>query len=87
MTGNPLIEMILRNFGLSLLAPQRHYSMVSRYIDQTRLADGRGRGQRLVYLKVGERPVLATGGATTDHSFRFAHSQVGAQDGHRFCHG
>jgi len=49
------IEMVLRNFGLSLLVPQRYYSLVSRYIDQTRLSDGRGRGQRLVYLKVGER--------------------------------
>lgn len=55
------IEMILRSFGLSLLVPQRHYSVVSGYIDKTRLADGRGRGQRLVYLKVGDRPPMPPG--------------------------
>jgi len=49
------IEMVLRNFGLSLLVPQQHYPMVSRYVDQNRLADRQGRGQRLVYLKVGAR--------------------------------
>lgn len=57
----PSIEMVLRGFGLSLLVPQRHYSVVSRYIDQTRLTDWRGRGQKLVYLKVGERSPLPQG--------------------------
>ena len=37
----------------SLLVPQRHYPVVSRYIDRTRLVDGHGRGQKLVYLRVG----------------------------------
>ena len=55
------IEMLLRSFAMSLLVPQRYYALVSRYIDQTRLADGRGRGQRLVYLKVGERSPVSSG--------------------------
>lgn len=49
------IEKVLRSFALSLLVPQRHYPAVSRYIDGTRLANAHGRGQRLVYLPVGER--------------------------------
>lgn len=55
------IEMVLRSFGLSLLVSQRNYPVVSRYIDRTRLTDGRGRGQRLVYLKVGERARIPHG--------------------------
>ena len=49
------IEMVLRGFALSLLVPQRYYHIVSRHVDAKRLADGSGRGQRLVYLRVGER--------------------------------
>jgi uncharacterized protein YPO0396 len=49
------IEMVLRSFALSLLVPQRYYHIVSRYVDTNRVADGSGRGQRLVYLRVGER--------------------------------
>ncbi|MBL8798028.1 MAG: hypothetical protein JNM56_29290 [Planctomycetia bacterium] len=49
------IEMVLRGFGLSLLVPQKYYPVVSGYVDRTRLADGAGRGQRLVYVRVGER--------------------------------
>ncbi len=48
-------EMVLRGFALSLLVPVRHYSVVSTYIDRTRLTDGRGQGQRLHYVRVGER--------------------------------
>jgi uncharacterized protein YPO0396 len=52
------IEMALRGFALSLLVPQRHYQIVSRTIEGTRLCDAQGRGQKLVYLKVtGERQV------------------------------
>jgi len=51
------VEMVLRGFALSLLVPARHYAVVSAYIDRTRLTDGRGQGQRLHYMKVGERPV------------------------------
>lgn len=48
-------EMVLRGFALSLLVRQRDYPHVSRYIDRTLLRDASGRGQKLVYLKVGER--------------------------------
>lgn len=53
------IEMVLRSFALSLLVPAKHYALVSSYVDRTRLADGKGRGQRLVYLRVGERKASA----------------------------
>jgi uncharacterized protein YPO0396 len=49
------IEMVLHSFALSLLVPQRHYRIVSQYVDAKRVDDGSGRGQRLVYLRVGER--------------------------------
>lgn len=55
------IEMVLRGFALSLLVPQRHYHVVSGYVDRTRLADAGGRGQKLVYLRVAERVVQSTG--------------------------
>lgn len=48
-------EMVLRSFALSLLVPVRHYAVVSAYIDRTRLTDSRGQGQRLHYVRVGER--------------------------------
>lgn len=48
-------EMVLRSFALSLLVPARHYAVVSAYVERTRLSDGRGQGQRLHYVKVGER--------------------------------
>jgi uncharacterized protein YPO0396 len=51
----PSIEMVLRGFALSLLVPQRYYHIVSRYVDAMRVADSSNRGQRLVYLRVGER--------------------------------
>lgn len=53
------IEMVLRGFALSLLVPARHYAVVSAHINRTRLTDGRGQGQRLHYVKVGERPAPA----------------------------
>ncbi len=48
------IERLLRNFGLSLLVPDKHYQAVSQWVDVTHL-----RG-RLVYYRV--RPNLARGG-------------------------
>ena len=47
------IEMALRGFALSLLVPQRHYQIVSRAIEGTRLRDSQGHGQKLVYHKIG----------------------------------
>jgi uncharacterized protein YPO0396 len=60
------IEKVLRTFALSLLVPERNYVLISRYIEQTRLAGGDGRGQRLVYLKVAQR--RASSGPTSQHS-------------------
>lgn len=47
------IEQVLHGFARSLLVPDDVYPRVSGYVDRTRLRDGRGQGQRLVYLKVG----------------------------------
>ena len=55
----PSIEGVLRNFALSLLVPQRLYFLVSSHVDKTRLTDDRGRGRRLVYLRVGDQTVDA----------------------------
>jgi uncharacterized protein YPO0396 len=49
------IEMVLRGFALSLLVPQKYCHIVSHYVDERRVADASGRGQRLIYLRVGER--------------------------------
>lgn len=49
------IEMVLRSFALSLLVPDRHYRIVSGYLNDHRLEDRRGYGQKLVYLRVRER--------------------------------
>lgn len=46
-------ELVLRSFALSLLVPETYYARVQAYIDRTKLVDGRGRGQRLDYLRVG----------------------------------
>ena len=42
------IERVLHNFGLSLLVPERHYSAVTEWVDQTRLRS------RLVFYKVSD---------------------------------
>lgn len=50
----PSIEKVLRGFALSLLVPERYYQIVARHVDGRRLI-ANGRGQRLVYLRVGEQ--------------------------------
>lgn len=62
------IEMALRNFALSLLVPEKHYRTVSRYVDATRLSGEGGRGQKLVYLRVGQRQPRPSGPALRDRS-------------------
>jgi uncharacterized protein YPO0396 len=47
-------EMVLRNFALSLLVPERYYRRVRAYVEQTRMVNAKGEGQRLVYLRVGK---------------------------------
>lgn len=55
------LEMVLRNFALSLLVPERYYQGVSRYVDRTPLRDAHGHGQRLVYQRIAERPLHGDG--------------------------
>ncbi len=52
-------ELALRGFALSLLVPHRHYPLVAGFVDRTRITDASGAGQRLVYLRVGDRPKAA----------------------------
>ncbi|MEZ6132367.1 MAG: SbcC/MukB-like Walker B domain-containing protein [Planctomycetaceae bacterium] len=49
------IEMVLHSFALSLLVPDKHYRIVGGYMNQHRLQDARGFGQKIVYLRVRER--------------------------------
>lgn len=55
-TWEASIEMALGGFARTLLVPQRHYNSVSRYIDQTRMQDVHGKGQRIIYRRVSDRP-------------------------------
>ena len=54
------IEMVLRSFSLSLLVPDQHYHAVSRYLNETRILDRRGRGQKLVYLRISKAALRST---------------------------
>jgi uncharacterized protein YPO0396 len=38
-----------------LLVPYRHYAIVTRHVEANRIRDERGRGQRLIYLRVTDR--------------------------------
>lgn len=73
------IEMVLRGFALSLLVPQRHYPAVSRYVDETRLVNAHGRGQRLVYLRVAERSAPSAGPVSNSQSLL---RKLSFRDGH-----
>ena len=54
-------ERVLRSFALSLLVSQRHYDLVSQWVNEHRLSyrrsDGRTAGSRLVYERVSVRRV------------------------------
>lgn len=54
------IEMVLRSFALSLLVPEQFYPRVRAYVEQNRIVDAQGTGQRLDYLCVGK--VVASAG-------------------------
>ena len=73
----PSIEKALNGLALSLLVPQQHYKAVSSYINNTRMKDSRGRGQRLVYLRVGAPrknvPTGSTNGLVTKLTFNERH--------------
>jgi uncharacterized protein YPO0396 len=58
----PSAEMVLHSFALSLLVPERWYQRVRAYVEKTKLTDGRGDGQRLVYLRIGKAEAAALAG-------------------------
>lgn len=58
LAWQPAIETVLRRLALSLLVPEEHYRAVSHYIEHYALVDARGRGQRLVYIRVPDKPVF-----------------------------
>ena len=62
------VELVLRNFALSLLAPQKHYQAVCQYLENHSLVDRRGRGRRLTYLKVCEQTSQTNPSALAPHS-------------------
>lgn len=49
-------EMVLRSFALSLLVPEKYYRRIRTYVEQNKMVDAAGRGQRLVYLSI--RPTV-----------------------------
>lgn len=55
------IEQVLHGFARSLLVSSNFYAKVAGYVERTRLQDGRGAGQRLVYLRIGQREMRASG--------------------------
>lgn len=65
-TWEPSLEMLLRSFALTLLVPDNAYSLVSSYIERTRLRDAQGQGQRLVYQHVGNAAPLPSPSARHD---------------------
>lgn len=46
------IEMVLHSFARSLLVPDRYYAKVRRFVEQNRIIDKFGKGQRLEYIRV-----------------------------------
>ncbi|MBX9792301.1 MAG: hypothetical protein K2Y37_25660 [Pirellulales bacterium] len=70
--------MVLRGFALSLLVPERHYHVISRYVDANKLTSS-GKGQRLVYLRVGQRQARSAGNLRRDRSLL---GKLAFRDGH-----
>ncbi len=54
------IEKVLHGLALSLLVPDRFYSLVAAHVERTRLS-ACGRGQRLVYLRVAQQTSIRPG--------------------------
>jgi len=46
------LERLLRGFGVSMLVPEKHYHLISNYVNQRRLTDNRNKGMRFEYFKV-----------------------------------
>ncbi len=51
----PAIEAVLRRFALTMLVPDEHYRAVSAFIENHKLVDHRGQGQKLAYAHVGSQ--------------------------------
>lgn len=62
------VEQVLHSFARSLLVSPDYYARVAGYVDRTRLVDGRGHGQRLVYLRVGSKAKTASSPSTLQPS-------------------
>lgn len=54
------IESVLRTFGLSLLVPSQIYGNASAVIDRSMLVDASGEGQRLIYHRIPENPMVSS---------------------------
>ncbi len=63
----PSLEKVLRGLALSLMVPDRYYSLVAAHVERTRLT-AQGRGQRLVYLRVAEQAGKSGTSAPGRHS-------------------
>jgi uncharacterized protein YPO0396 len=66
-TWESSIEMVLHGFALSLLVPERHYQVISRYVDANKITSN-GKGQKLVYLRVGQRQARSASNPRRDCS-------------------
>ena len=62
------VEQVLHSFARSLLVSPDYYARVAGYVDRTRLVDGRGQGQRLVYLRVGSKAKTGPSPSTSQPS-------------------
>ena len=63
------IEKVLRDFGLNLLVPEKHFRVVSRYVDQNRLTNKQSHGAQLTYRNVGDRLEIEGGNRIRERSF------------------
>lgn len=77
----PSIEMLLRGFALTLLIPDRHYNLVSSYIERSHLRDNQGRGQKLVYHRIGQS--RSSDGSLTTHDKSLL-NKIEFRSGHAF---
>ncbi len=52
----PVIELILRPFALTMLVPEQHMAAACQYAEQHQLTDRRGQGQKLSFTRVAAPP-------------------------------
>jgi len=63
------VEKVLRGFGLNLLVPEKHFRVVSRYVDKNKLTNKQNHGTRLTYRNVGERLEIEGGNRIRERDF------------------